>query len=89
VAEQWQQLCTQHLNAATRAWDWLSDKPRERSDRNHPLRGDLGRGQVGGELLERWQHEVTGAARIWFLIDDERKTVWFEMVSIGHPKATE
>lgn len=27
--------------------------------------------------------------RIWYCIDDEKKTVWLTAVHIGHPKATE
>jgi hypothetical protein len=34
-------------------------------------------------------HEVTGAGRIWFLIEDESRTVWLKDVSVGHPKTTE
>lgn len=39
--------------------------------------------------LERWQYEVTGAGRVWYLVDDERRTVWISYAGVGHPKATE
>ncbi len=51
--------------------------------------GALGKRKVDGIELEQWQFEVTGAGRIWYCIDDSRKTVWMTDCSIGHPKATE
>jgi len=42
-----------------------------------------------GKTLARWQHEVTGAGRVWALIDDETKTVWIEAVFPGHPSQTD
>jgi hypothetical protein len=67
----------------------LRTQPRNRTDRNHPLKGSLAAKDVDGHQLERWQHEVTGAARIFFLIDDQKRTIWFEEVHIGQPKKTE
>jgi hypothetical protein len=81
----WEELWRQTAEAAARAHEWLSDDPRRRTDRNHPLKGELKFGDVRGRQCERWQHEVTGAGRIWFLIDDDSRTVWLEVVSIGHP----
>ena len=42
-----------------------------------------------GIEMEQWQYEVTGSGRIWYCIDDKKKTVWLTQVSLGHPKATE
>jgi len=53
------------------------------------LKGRLGRRSVGGRDLEQWQLEVTGAGRLWYVIDDERRTVILTMATVGHPKATE
>jgi hypothetical protein len=39
--------------------------------------------------MPQWQIEVTGAGRIWYLVDDDRKTVWIVEARTGHPKATE
>ncbi|WP_419850240.1 hypothetical protein [Candidatus Poriferisocius sp.] len=39
--------------------------------------------------LPQWQYEVTSSGRIWYCIDDDKKTVWLTAVHIGHPKATE
>lgn len=85
----WDDLCGKAPEAAARAYDLLQHDPRQRTERNHPLRGELGTGTVAGRELERWQHEVTGAGRLWFLIDDDNRTVWVELVTLGHPKATE
>lgn len=89
AAKGWEDLCRQYPEAAARAHDELRVNPRARNDRNHPLKGALATGAAHGQILERWQHEVTGAGRIWFLIDDERRVLWFEQATVGHPKATE
>jgi len=39
--------------------------------------------------MDQWQYEVTRSGRIWYCIDDKKKTVWLTQVSLGHPKATE
>jgi hypothetical protein len=85
----WDELCAQQPEAAARAFDFLRADPRNRTDRNHRLKGNLATGYIDGRPYERWQHETTGAGRIFFLIDDARTTVWFEEVSMGHPKTTE
>jgi hypothetical protein len=89
AARGWDELCAQQPEAAARAHDYLRTRPRQHSDRNHRLKGALGTGSFGGVSLERWQHEVTGAGRIFFLIDDKSRTIWREEVKIGHPKTTE
>jgi hypothetical protein len=60
-----------------------------RSERQHPLRGDLGEREVMGQRMEQWQYEVTAAGRLWYCIDDDRRTVWLMDSMVGHPKATE
>jgi mRNA-degrading endonuclease RelE of RelBE toxin-antitoxin system len=89
VAVEWEKLCSTHASAARRAYDYLTQNPRQRTERNFRLKGELGTCDYRGRTLERWQHEVTGGGRIFFLIDDERRTVWLQQVYIGHPKATE
>ncbi|WP_281283299.1 hypothetical protein [Trebonia kvetii] len=42
-----------------------------------------------GRALERWQIEVTGAGRVWYLVDHDNRTVWIDHAGPGHPKATE
>ncbi len=42
-----------------------------------------------GLKLEQWQHEVTGAGRVWYCPEDARQIVHITRASVGHPKATE
>ena len=74
---------------ARRAWDRITADPRDRDDRQHPLKGSLGSRIVNGLRLEQWQFEVTAGGHIWFCIGDEARTVWMTDASVGHPKATE
>lgn len=85
----WGRLCAAAPANARAAWGRLSSDPRQRTDRQHPLRGSLGTRLVNGETLEQWQYEVTGAGRLWYCIDDQRRTVWLTAAMVGHPKATE
>jgi hypothetical protein len=48
-----------------------------------PKRGDR------GHALERWQYEATGGGRIWYLIDDDRRTVWLTYAGTAHARETE
>jgi len=36
-----------------------------------------------------WQYEVTGAARVWYRVDQENRVVEVVDVHLGHPKETE
>lgn len=85
----WEELCAAAPGNARVAWERITADPRERTERQHPLRGSLGRRVVNGVELEQWQYEVTGAGRVWYCIDDERRTAWLTDASPGHPKATE
>ena len=85
----WAQVCSATSANARVAWERLTDDPRARSERQHPLRGDLGSREVNGRVLEQWQYEVTAGGRVWYCIDDERRTVWLTDAMVGHPKATE
>lgn len=39
--------------------------------------------------MEQWQYEVTSGGRIWYGIDDAKRTIWMTHAGTGHPKATE
>ena len=67
----------------------ITSDPRDRTDRQHPLKGSLGRRLVNGVEMEQWQYEVTGAGRLWYCIDDAHRTVWLTDATVGHPKGTE
>ena len=85
----WEQICAAAPANARTAWERITDDPRQRDQRQHPLKGSLGHRSVNGEELEQWQFEVTGASRIWYCIDDATRTVWITDASPGHPKATD
>ena len=85
----WDKVCAAAPANARVAWDRITTDPRERTDRQHPLRGSLGRRTVNGQELEQWQYEVTGSGRLWYCIDDDKRTVWLMDAAPGHPKATE
>lgn len=85
----WERLCAAAASNARVAWERITADPRDRTDRQHPLRGSLGSRTVNGIELEQWQYEVTGAGRLWYCIDDGHRTVWLTDATVGHPKATE
>lgn len=85
----WDKVCAAAPANARTAWERITSDPRQRDDRQHPLRGALGARTVNGEAMEQWQYEVTSAGRLWYCIDDTRRTVWLTDAMPGHPKATE
>jgi hypothetical protein len=89
AAKGWDRVCAAAPGNARVAWEKITSDPRDRSDRQHPLKGSLGTRAVNGEDMEQWQYEVTGSGRVWYAIDDKNKTVWLTEATTGHPKATE
>ncbi len=85
----WAKVCVAATANARAAWDRITADPRDRTERQHPLKGSLGTRVVNGTPMEQWQYEVTGAGRLWYCIDDEQRTVWLTEATVGHPKATE
>lgn len=85
----WEQVCAAAPANARVAWERLTADPRQRDSRQHPLKGALAARTVNGNDLEQWQYEVTAGGRIWYCIDDDRRTVWLTAAEVGHPKATE
>jgi len=85
----WDKVCAAAPANARVAWEKITADPRDRTDRQHPLKGSLGTRSVNGEEMEQWQYEVTGGGRLWFCIDDKKQTVWLTDATPGHPKATE
>ncbi|WP_410809783.1 hypothetical protein [Micromonospora sp. 067-2] len=49
----------------------------------------MGAGVWKGQSHERWQYEVTGGGRIWYLVDDERGTARITYAGTGHPSETD
>ena len=42
-----------------------------------------------GRTMERWQHEITAGGRVWFLLDEDKHTIWIDEVHLGHPAKTD
>ncbi|MGW8955834.1 hypothetical protein [Streptomyces sp. NPDC055709] len=91
AAKGWEQLSTQAATNTRAAWLVMrtDPAPATRTERHHPLKGELAHGTHRGQTMDRWQIEVTAGGRIWYLLDVERRTVWITIASTGHPKATD
>lgn len=89
AAKGWEAICAVAPPNARMAWERITTDPRQRTERQHPLKGSLGARIVNGELLEQWQYEVTASGRLWYCIDDIHRVVWMTDAMAGHPKATE
>lgn len=85
----WQEVCRHAPGPAHAAWIHMVTTPRKHDHRHHQLRGHLAVGDQDGRRMERWQIEVTGAGRVWYLIDDELHKVWLVRAGMAHPKETE
>lgn len=86
----WEALCAQAPGNTYRAWDLMRTSPGPpETPRHSRLRGKLASGEYGGRTLERWEIEVTGGGRVFYLLDRGKHTVWIEEAGTGHPKATE
>src|SRR5207247_1530059 len=46
------------------------------ADSHYQPRGSLATHDFHGRTLEQWQVKVSGSGRIWYLPDDEKRTVW-------------
>lgn len=89
AAKGWEKMCAAAPGNARVAWERITTDPRQRTDRQHPLKGSLGSRSVNGDLMEQWQYEVTSGGRVWYCIDDSKMTVWLTEAMPGHPKVTE
>ncbi|AQZ65657.1 unnamed protein product [[Actinomadura] parvosata subsp. kistnae] len=78
AASGWDHLSRHATGNLRRAFDKIRSAPRATDDpqRHHRLKGALGFTAWKGQMLERWQYEVTGGGRIWYLIDDANRTAW-------------
>lgn len=63
--------------------------PAVQSPRQHRMQYDLATGPVRGQSCDRWQIEVTGGGRIWYLVGPENQTVWIDYAGPAHPRATD
>lgn len=90
AAKGWEELCHQALGNTRTAWTTmrLDPTPRAESPRHQRLKYELATGTKDGRVLDHWQIEVTGAGRVWYLVDHEKATIWIDYAGPGHPKAT-
>lgn len=91
AAQGWDGLCSQAADNLRAAWEELetSPGPVPRTERHHQLKGTEAFGEFDGRRLPKWQYEVTGGGRIWYLLDEERRTLWLMYAGTGHPKQTD
>jgi hypothetical protein len=90
AADGWNDLCSQAREKTRVAFELLRSNPRPPPDANHyQLRHTLATREFQGRQLEQWQIKISGSGRIWYLPDDEKKTVWIVLASMSHPKQTE
>ena len=91
AAKGWEELCRQASGNTLAAWNTMRRSPTPPMDapRHKRLRDNLATGMVKGRALDRWQIEVTGAGRVWYLVDREAATIWIDYAGPGHPRATD
>lgn len=91
VAKGWADLCTQATTNTLAAWETMRTNPNPAvtTQRHHRLKGTRRSGTYKGESYPQWQIEVLGGGRVWYLLDEERRTCWVNYAGTGHPKATE
>lgn len=91
AAKGWDALCQQAAAGTATAWGELRRRPQQLAptSRHHRLKGQLASAAHRGVYMEQWQYEVTGAGRIWYLVDTENSTLWLRHAGPGHPKDTE
>lgn len=93
AAKGWQELENQAAGNLRKAWETMRNDPGpgpgKPNHRHHRLHDVVSTGSHEGRSLPQWQIEVTSGGRIWYLLDEERHTVWITYASTGHPKATD
>jgi hypothetical protein len=89
----WQALEAEARENLRVAWHIMRTDPGPGSGKPTPrhsqLKGGLATGCHGARNLPQWQLEVTSGGRIWYLLDEDKRTVWVKAASTGHPKETE
>lgn len=92
VQKQWKLALEAEPELMEKERERLKTRPLDRSrnpSRTHKLKGGLAQKRVGDQVLEQWQHEITGSARIWYCPDKPNRIVYVTYISLSHPKVTE
>ena len=73
------------------AWVVFTERPTswENLSRQHRLKGSQSRNTFKGDEYDQWQYEVTSGGRIWYIVDEDTKTVWVTWAGTVHPKLTD
>ena len=79
----WTDLLATQRSSVVDAWDFLTADPTRRTAKNDQLRGDLALVTANGKTHQRWQHELSGGARIWYYI--EGKEVHIRIAALTTP----
>lgn len=90
--KQWDEVKLREPELSEKVQERLSTRPLERGDnprRTHPLKGSAGVKWVGGQQLPVWQHEFTGAGRVWYCPDRSARIVWLVKMTLSHSKETD
>lgn len=82
----WRDVLATQRNAVVDAWDVLTRHPLDPTPINYQLKGELATVTRAGETHDRWQHKLSGGARIWFFVDGQ--TVCLVDVHTRHPNQT-
>lgn len=82
----WRDVLATQRNSVVDAWDFLTRHPLDSTPNNYQLKGELATVTHAGNTHDRWQHKLTGGARIWFYV--EGQTVHLVDVHIRHPNET-
>lgn len=82
----WRDVLATQRNAVADAWDFLTRHPDQPTPTNYQLKGGLASVNRAGETHARWQHKLTGGARIWFYVDGQ--IVHLIDVHTRHPNET-
>lgn len=89
AASGWEHLCSQAPGNTRWAWELMLKSPGPPETPRHSRRGPYATGEYGARVLDQWEIEVTGAGRIFYLLDRDKRTVRITKATPGHPKGTE
>jgi hypothetical protein len=91
AARGWEELCRQAPANLRRAYEAIVHEPAPTawSRRHHRLEHALATREHKGRRLPQWLYEVTGAGRLWYLVDGERRELWLVHAGTGHPRQTD
>lgn len=89
AAKGWEKLRKAAPGPVDTAWVAITSDPTRTDQRQHRLKGALASARYQGQGLDQWQYEVTGGARVWYLVDPENRRLIMTHAGPGHPGATD